>query len=551
MSSAFSYPLYRDLSSEAAGIFSGVLARAQGRFTSVTLTKGGNSDRIAAELVSGNYFSLLGVSAWRGRVLTESDDQPRSNAAVVLSYGFWRRQFGADLNILSRSIRLNNLAFVVIGISPPGFHGINLEGTTDAYVPVAMIHRLQAAADEDPLPDPNYAWLSLIARLKPGVTMEQAQSALGVIYPALRDKQLAYVPSPSHESLENFRRQHIELTPGGQGYSELREELEKPLQYVFAMTGTFLVITLVNVTNLMIARAWRRSREMAVRLSLGAPRSALVRQLLIESCLLAALGGASAILLAYLGTPFLLKQFSGSLSETGIHGHLDGIVLGLSLFVSLLCGVLFGLAPAWQSARTKVSENLKREGGTHTSGGQWGRRALIAAQVALSFVLLASALLFTVSLQNLRHIDVGFRTDHLICFKLDPSSAGYSRQAAANFSEPVLQQTGRLSGVEGAALAGVPVMENSDAGYRISVEGYQPQTSADAHSRMDPVSTSFFATMQLKFVVGRAFSEAEMQRAYKVAVVNQTFVRHFCSGRNPVGVNFRSEVRHIICRGRL
>lgn len=331
MSSAFSYPLYRDLDSASRQIFSGVLARAQGRFTSVTLTTTGDTERIAAELVSGNYFSLLGVQPWRGKLLTDSDNEPNSNAAVVLSYGFWKREFGGDPGIVNHTIRLNNHPFVVVGIAPPSFYGISLGETTDVYVPVAMAHRLYPAAEdpsEDPLPDRNYAWLSLIARLKPGVTIEQAQSALAVIYPPLRDKQLAYIRGPWRDFLENFRRQHIELTPGGRGYSSLREKLERPLQYVFAMTGIFLLITLVNVANLLIARGSRRAREMAVRLSLGAPRGALVRQLLIESCVLAGIGGACGIALAYLATPLLLKQFNADLSQAGVATHPDAFVLG-------------------------------------------------------------------------------------------------------------------------------------------------------------------------------------------------------------------------------
>lgn len=553
MSSAFSYPLYRDLSSATTQIFSGVLARAHGHFTSVTLRRNTDTQRIAAELVSGNYFSLLGVRPWRGRLLTDSDNDPNSNGTVVLSYGFWEREFGQDPGIVNQTIRLNNHPFVVAGIAPPSFYGISLGEITDVYVPVAMVHRLQPD-EQDPLPDRNYAWLSLIARLKPGVTMEQAQSALAVIYPPLRDKQLAYISAPPWRGfLENFKRQYVELTPGGKGYSSLREGLEKPLQYVFAMTGIFLLITLVNIANLLIARGSRRRREMAVRLSLGAPRGALVRQLLIESCVLAAIGGAWGIALAYVGTPLLLKQFNTDLSQAGIEGHPDAFALGLSLAVSLGCGLLFGLGPAWQSTQARVAENLKREGGTHTSRAQWGRRALIAAQVALSFVLLASALLLTVSLRNLRHIDLGFRTDHLIRFKLDPSAAGYSPTGSANFVATVREKVGALHGVESVALAVVPVMENSDSGFNIAVEGYQPATHADAQSRNDPVSPSFFATMAIPFVAGRPFSEAEMQRRYKVAVVNETFVRHFfavesrtrgagravdSAGRNPIGTHF-------------
>jgi len=537
MSSEFSYPLYRDLSSATTKVFSGMLARVQGRFTSLTLRSGSDTERIEAELVSGNYFSLLGVHPWRGRLLSESDDRPNGDAAVVLSYGFWQRQFGANPHIVNQTIRLNNYPCVVAGIAPPGFYGISLGEKTDVYAPVAMVHRLVPTAP-DPLPDWNYSWLTLIARLKPGVTMERAQNALAVIYPNVRDKQLPYIPGMSRGFLENFTRRYVELTSGGKGYSSLRETLEKPLQYVFAMTGVFLLITLVNIANLLIARGSRRAREVAVRLSLGAPRSALVRQLLIESCVLSALGGVCGIAVAYLGTPVLLRHFNADLSETRIKTHPDASVLGLSVAASLICGLLFGLGPVWQSVRTKVAENLKRESGTHTSRTGWGRRALVSGQVALSFVLVASALLLAVSLRNLRHIDPGFRTDHLIRFKVDPAAAGYSETGAANFAEELRERLGTLQNVENAAVAVTPVMENSSSGFNVAVEGYKPPTDADAQSRSDAVSPSWFSTMGIPFAAGRSFSKAEMARGYKLAVVNQTFARHFLAGRNPIGVHF-------------
>jgi len=199
---------------------------------------------------------------------------------------------------------------------------------------------------------------------------------------------------------------------------------------------------------------------------------------------------------------------------------------------------LFGLGPVWQSTQTRVAEALKRENGTYTARAQWGRRWLIAAQVGLSFVLLASALLLTMSLRNLRHIDLGFRTEHLIRFKLDASAVGYSRVGATNFAESVREAVRRLPDVENAAVAEIPVMEDSDSGFNLAVEGYQPPTHADAQSRSDPVSPNFFATMDIPFVAGHSFSEAEMQRRYENAVVNQTFVRHFFVGRNPIGMHF-------------
>lgn len=537
-SSAFSYPLYRDLSAGTGQIFSGIVARAQGPFTTVTFNTPNHAARISAELVSGNYFSVFGVRPWRGRLISERDNDPQSTAAVVLSYAFWQREFGGDPAIIHRTVRLNGFPFVVAGISPPRFYGVDLGETTDVYVPIGTLQRL-SPGKEDPLVDRNYAWLTLIARLKPGVGMQQAQAAVGVIYPPLRDKQLAHIKAPPYQGfLQNFERQYIELSPGGKGYSGLRDELEKPLQYVFAMTAIFLLITVVNVANLLIARGSRRGGEMAVRLSLGAPRLALFRQLLIESCVLCGVGGLLGIVLAYAGTPSLLKQFSPDLSQAGMVQHPDGFVLALSLILGVVCGLLCGIGPAVLSTRVRVSENLKREAATHTQSSSWGRRTLIAGQVALSFVLLASALLLTTSLQNLRHVDVGFRTDHLIRFKIDPSAAGYQASRAPIFTEEVRQDVRRLPGVANVGIALTPLMENSDGGFNISIEGYQPPTHADSQSRNDRVSPSFFSTMQIPLVAGHVFTDADMQHGDKVAVVNETFLRHFCAGRNPIGIHF-------------
>ena len=538
LSSAFSYPAYQDLRPASSDIFSDIVAFAGGGGFSATLTTMSNAERILPEYISANYFSVLGVHPWRGRLLAEADDLPSSDAAIVLSYGFWQHQFGGDPKILHQTVRLNNVPCLVVGITAPSFYGVSLGQVTDVYVPLALTHRLSPKG-KDPLEDRNYSWLALVGRMKPGVTLAHAQTALTVIYPAVRDKQLADIPgSPWPGFLEAFKHQFISLTPGGQGYSTLREGLEKPLAYIFAMTGIFLLITLVNIANLLIARGSRRTQEMAVRLSLGAPRSALVRQLVIESCVLAGIGGLCGIALAYVATPVLLFQFASDLSQAGINVHPDVPVLILAFAASLASGLFFGLAPAWQSARTRVSESLKRETGTHTARAQWGRRILVGSQIALSFVLLVSALLFAKSLHNLRHIDVGFRTDHLLRFKLDPTSAGYAGVAAANFVESVRQKVALLPGVQDLAIAETPIMENSDGGFNLAVEGYDPPTHADAQTRNDWVGPSFFSTLSIPLSAGRTYSDEEMQRGYKFAVVNETFVKHFFAGRNPIGRHF-------------
>jgi predicted permease len=535
MNSSFSYPLYKDLNTASGSIFSGVLAE---KSIVVTLSGTQGAEHARGELVSGNFFDVLGVKPWRGRMLTPADDlKPGGNAVVVLGYGLWQRVFGGDPNVVNRVIHLNDHPYLVVGVAPPNFYGTNLGDTAELFVPMMM--KAQMTPTWDGLLDRNDYWCSLVARMKDGVNITQANAALKVIYAALRDHDMALLNRVSAADRREFGRNTVELTPGGKGYSDLRATLINPLRFLTVMVGILLLIAIVNVANLMIARAAAREREMAVRLSVGAGRTALIRQLLIESLTVAFTGGLVGVTLAIMGTPVLTRLFSSNLSEASAKGQADWTVLAFTAALSVFSGIAFGLLPAWQSARTEVAGALKADGSLgHTGGRLWLRRALVAGQIGFSLLLVTAAILFTRSLQNLEHINLGFRTDHLVTFKVDPAEAGYSQARTKSFGPQLQKALISIPGVQNAAIATLALLENNNAGSNTTVEGYRPRVHADAEVRTNGVSARFFTTMQIPLLAGRAIDDADSLPTSKVAVVNETYAKHFFRGRNPLGAHF-------------
>ena len=538
MNSSFSYPLYRDLNAATSSVFEGILAF---RGIDVSLTGHDAAETVHGYLVSGNFFRVLHVAPWRGRLISPSEDQtPGANPVAVLGYGLWMRDFGGDSRILNRTVLLNRRPYIVVGIAPPQFYGIDVSSRADLFVPTSM--KEDVYPDQHPLNDRLDHWCGLIARLKPGVSPERAKAALDVIYPPLRDQDLAYIKTPSANFRAAFSRKRIEISAGGKGYAELRDQLSSPLKILMGMVGIVLLITVVNVANLLVARGVARQREMAIRLSVGAGKFALVRQLMIESFVLAFLGGGLGVAIAYGCTPPLLHLLNFDLSAASISAHPDWHVLLFAAAVTLAAGIGFGLLPAWQSARADVSTGLKAEGNLGNSGhSAWLRRGLVVGQVALSLVLVTAAFLFTRSLQTLKNIDVGFNTGQLVKFKVNPLQAGYSQQRIKSFGEELRQQLTTLPGVEGAAVATVPLLEGDDEGGSLTVEGAPVQSfqddSRDNYNR-NFVSPGYFTTMQIPIVAGRQFNASDVLPTSKVAVVNETFVKHYFPGKNPLGLHF-------------
>ena len=535
MNSTFSYPMYKDLNAASGAIFKGILAE---KSIVVTLSATQSADRATGELVSGNFFDVLGVKPWRGRLLTPADDRkPGGHAVVVLGYGLWQRAFAGDPKIVGRVIHLNDYPYVVIGIAPPTFYGTNLGNNAELFVPMMM--KAQMTPTWDGLLDRNQYWCSLVARMKDGVSIRHADAALKVIYAPVRDHDMALLNRTSAADKKVFGKNTIELSPGGKGYSGLRETLRNPLRFLTVMVGILLLIAIVNVANLMIARTIAREREMAVRLSVGAGRPALVRQLLVESLAIAVTGGVLGILLAFAGTFALTRFLSSSLSEASAEGRVDWHVLVFTVALSILAGIAFGLLPAWQSARTDVAGALRTDGSLgHTSGRLWLRRVLAAGQLGFSLLLLTAAILFTRSLQNLQRVNVGFRTDHLVTFKVDPAEAGYSQSRIKSFAPQVQKALMAIPGVQSAGIATLAVLENNDASSNTTVEGYRPRVHADAEVMTNNVSARYFATMQIPLLAGRAIEDSDSLPTSKVAVVNETYVKHFFAGRNPLGAHF-------------
>ena len=534
MDSSFSYPLYRDLDANTKQVFTGILARLQ---TSVALATDKGGEHINCELASGNYFQVLRVKPWRGRLLSPADDDSGGRPVAVLSYGFWQRNFGGDERVLNRGVRLNNFPYTVVGIAPPGFYGIDLGSPPDVFVPMAM--KAQITPTWDGLKDRLDRWANLIARCRPGINPARAQSALQVIYPPLVKQDLAFIRTPTESFLKQFAHNNVSLTPGGKGYADMRETLRDPLRFLSVMVAIVLIITVVNVANLLIARAAARQRDMAIRLSVGASRAAVLRQLLVESCTLAFAGGALGVALAYVATPAVLRFFSSSLSESSIHAEPDWRMLLFTAVLALCSGVAFGLLPALQSVRTDVAGALKSEANFGSSSRRlWLRRTLVAAQIAFSMILVSTALLFARSLNNLQHINPGFRTDHLLSFKVNPAGAGYSQERIRFFGEDIRRKVAALPGVENAAAAKLPLLEDTDEGSSITVEGYHPKVHADEEARRNVVSPEFFSTMKIPLLSGRSIQERDATSGSQAAVVNATFAQHFLRGRNPIGTHF-------------
>lgn len=535
MKSSFSYPMYRDLNAAIAPIFSGILAE---KSIVVTLAGKQAAERVRGELVSGNFFDVLQVKPWRGRLLTPADDRkPGGHAVVVLGYGLWRRAFGGDPHVVNRVIHVNDHPYLVVGVAPPNFYGTNLGDTAEIFVPMMM--KAQMTPTWDGLMDRNDYWCSLVARMKDGIGIEQARAGLKVIYPPVRYHDMAMLNRLSAADLRVFGKNRIDLAPGGRGYSDIRETLRNPLRFLTVMVGILLLITIVNVANLMLARAMAREREMAVRLSVGAGRWAVVRQLLVESLTVALTGGVLGIGLALIGTPALMRFMSSDLSASSAASQADWRVLAFTAVLSVGSGIAFGLLPAWQSARTEVAGALRAEGSMgHTGGRLLIRRALVAGQIGFSLLLLTAAMLFTRSLQNLEHIDPGFRIDGLVTFKVDPAEAGYSQARIKSFGPQVQKALTALPGVQDAAIATLPLLEDTDAGSNITVPGYRAPTHDDEEVRTNYVSAGFFTTMQIPLLAGRAIEDSDSLPTSKVAVVNETFAKHFFADRNPLGARF-------------
>jgi predicted permease len=530
---SFSYPMYQDLRNRN-DVFSGVLARGGAE---MNVSYGDQTDRVHAELVSGNYFQVLGVHPWAGRLLMQDDDRtPGAHPVAVISYGFWQRRFAKDTSIVGKTILANEYPLTVIGVTPPGFYGVYLASSPDVWVPLMMTPIF------NPLPPTrlqsrDHQWLTLMARRKDGVSPEQAQASLTVLYDQIRQSDAQQLPATTSAfDREHFLARQIVVLPGGQGFQTLQRKLRTSLLLLFGATCIVLLILCGNLANLVMARATVRAQEISVRLALGAGRLRLLRQWLTEGIVLAVLGGAAGIFVA-LWVKAALLLFIPAASRANLDSPMGWRFIGFVFLVSIVVGVVFSLAPAIQAVRHASVPALHLESRSFTAVSRLFslRSGLILLQVSLSLPLLITAALLLRTLQNLRGLDTGFDKRNVLLATVNPSLNSYSPEKSKNFFNELLARTRSLPGVSSASIASDSPISGGWDQHGIVVEGYVPREGEDTSPDFTYVGTDYFKVLQIPFARGRDFTEQDTTGSPKVAIINEKMAHYFFGDSDPVG----------------
>lgn len=536
-----SYPLYKDLRDKNE-VFSGMIA-SYSHPASVRVN--GVAQMMQAELVSGNYFDVLGVKAAAGRLLRPEDDlHIGAHPVAVLSHAAWRDRFGSDTGVVGRTIHINNRAFTVVGVSAKGFDGLDTGSAPAVRVPLAMKRTMTPTWDA--MEDRETHWVQIFGRLKPGVGLEQARASLQVLRRAIAEEEVkgAWWSNAPAEARSFYVRQAVELLPAAKGQSFLRRQYEAPLMVLMAMVAVVLLIACANVANLLLARAVQRQREIAVRFSLGATRAQVARLLLIESVTLALMGGVAGVLLSIWGCEYIL-QFVRAAGQSALtlSATPDLRVLGFTMSLSVLTGVLFGMAPVWQSTGVDLADAMKSQANSVSAGAGHVRlrRLLVAGQIALSVALLCGAGLFVRSLGNLRQVNPGVTVDRIVAFAVDPTMSGYKPEQTIGFYGEMYRRLERIPGVQAVSGAGNRMLSNDDWNWTIKPEGWASAKASDGNVLFNPVGPGYFRALGLTMRAGREFVESDGPQR-KIAVVNEAFARKFFGGANPVGRRLATDV---------
>ena len=519
---SFSYTMFEQVRA-LNNIFSAVFAIVPSPQFGVSID--GHAGFANGEYVSGEFFRALGLRAAVGRLLRPADDAAGASRAVVLSYGYWQRQFGGAPSVVGKSITINNVPFTVVGVGPPGFVGLDLGITQDLWLPQTQPGKEDAAS----------WWLMIGARLRPEVNEARAQAATEVVF----RRGVTSGPSPL---LKPEDAPHIELPGIGRGLATLRKNFGDPLFLLMAAVGLVLLIACANIASLMLARTAARRREFAVRFALGAGLSRVFRQLLTESLMMSAAGGLVGVLLAYLGSHSLAAFLSANwFASMVVDVRPDVRVLGFTLAIAVLTGILFGLAPALRSTRVQVGPALKESAALPTGHGtkRWWTElrlgnALVVVQVALSILVLVGASLLVRTLINLATMNVGFDARNLVIFSVEPELNGYKGERLAGLFPELQRRLGALPGVSSVGYSSGALLALGWSGQDVFFPGQSGQ-QADV---LD-VGPRFFETMRIPLLAGRTYDARDFDKAsatkMKVAIVNQSFARRFFRGRNPVG----------------
>src|SRR5215813_616236 len=531
MSGIFPYPAFELIRTNSAAVFSTVFAYYP--TGNVNVMAKGQAEQASGEFVSGDYFSGLAVTPAAGRLIIPDDDRVDAPAVAVLSYAYSQRRFGDAASAPGQSILINNIPFSVAGVAPPGFFGSDPAAAPDFYVPLRtnLLLRLRGGAnDPKDYLEQNYYWLEMMARLRPGVSLSQAQAALGPVFhqwvnATANDRERAQLPE-------------LMIREGATGLDTLRRQYSKPLYVLLALVALILAIACANIANLLLTRATARRREMAVRLSMGAGRLRLIRQLLTESVLLASIGGAVGVLFAMWAIRFLTFLLANGGEDFTLRPELNWSVLGAASALALLTGILFGLAPALQATRVDVIPALKdAQAGQPGSRYGFGRislsRALVVTQIGLSLLMLVAAGLFVRTLSNLQSIQLGFNREDLLLFTLNARQAGHKDPEIITFYSELQKRIGAIPGVCSASATHHQMIGQGTESGDAAPVGKQPKPGFSTHILI--TGPDFFSTMQIPVLLGRAFDDRDRPGSLAVAVVSEAYIKTYFPDQNPLG----------------
>jgi putative ABC transport system permease protein len=530
----FTNPLWEQLR-DREDVFSGLLAYGQARFN---LTAGGEARYANGEWVSGDFFRTLGVAAAIGRTFTAADDLRGCGATAVLGYNFWQRQYGANREIVGRSISVDGHSFQIVGVGQAGFTGIDVGSAADVYVPLCSRAIMQGAGS--PLDSRNTWWLSIIGRRKPGVPAPQAAARLRILAPPIFEATLP--PDLPLKDARQYAARSLETVAASNGISYWRLQYRDALLILMAVVGLLLLIACINAANLLLARATVRQKEIAVRMALGAGRWRLMRQLLIESALFAAGGAALGALFAQWSSRLLVGFLSSTNNPVFLDLGIDARVLAFTAGVTAAAVLLFGLAPAWRGTRVDPQAAMKAGGRSVTEGHSRFDlgKALVSAQVAVSLVLVVGAALLLSTFRNLTTLDAGFDRDRVLIVQTDLRNAHYPAGRMRPTFEEMRQRLAAIPGALSASYSFITPVAGVMIVTPIEVEGGTPQSGPDSQIASNFVSQGYFETLGTPLLAGRDFELRDMADSAKVAIVNETAARKFFGAENPVGRYYRT-----------
>ena len=521
----FSYPMFRDLRERNTSL-SGLIASAT---SEIGISWQNRPENVQAEMVTGNYFEVLGVRPAMGRVLVASDETAEGqNPLAVLSFDYWKTHL-AEAQVVGQTMLLNGTQFTVVGVAAPGFHSMIWGRTPAIYVPMTMQRVIEP--EWQYLKDHHSFWINLTGRLRPGVTRERAEAEMNALFLALRAEEFKDAHDQSDAARKKFiDGSHLNLDAGATGFSPMRDQVRMPLTIVMGMALLVVGMAIVNVAGLLLVRAATRAREFSVRYALGATKAQIVRQLLAEGLLLGAVGAVLGLAVAPRVLNVLIHWMSGKSGDpSAFTATIDWRVMGLTIAVTLAASLLFSLAPAAQFWNPRLVDALKQQMGTGVGGSLKFRRTCVALQIGFGLLLIVAAGLFVKTIANLKSVDPGFATDRLLSFELAPEMAGYVPARVAPVEQQALDAIATLPGVRSVGATNDPDLSGDGRGGDVAVAGYTPKPDENFDVELPWVSDGYLQTLGVPLVAGRMFNTHDTANSDHVAIVNESFVRHYFS----------------------